>query len=288
MTLIEYNGDHYECRKGEVLLDALLRQGADVAFSCRNGICRVCLKRCTEGKIPPQAQQGLAPELCAAGEFMPCRCVPTNNMVITDSAAASAHSAPKKANSGPRLPDPDLWAALGNGVVLRQILEDFYTRVYGDERLSPFFKDTTKTRSVDKQYLFMRQLISGEKVFFGDRPKNGHHWMVISDELFDYRRDLMMECLGRSGLPDSLIARWMQIEDSFRDDIVKSKPHPKVIDGMEQPLDGFGEETLDVGSLCDACGEEIDPGVTVRYHLRLGTIYCPTCAHLTPTSMTTA
>ena len=42
-------------------------------------------------------------------------------------------------------------------------------------------------------------------------------------------------------------------------------------------MDGFGDMTLDIGSLCDGCQAEIPPGTRVRYHLRLGTTYCPAC-----------
>lgn len=175
-------------------------------------------------------------------------------------------------------PDPELWQALEEGVLLNRILDDFYSRVYEDPRLAPFFHGVTKQRAVEKQYLFLRQLFTGEKVYFGDRPRNAHHWMVISDELFEYRESLMMECLRRHGLPGHLIERWHAVEEFFRSDIVKDRPWKKKFGDTELAVDGYGEVALEVGSMCDSCGEEIDSGVTVRYHLRLGQIYCPDCS----------
>jgi ferredoxin-NADP reductase/ferredoxin/truncated hemoglobin YjbI len=183
---------------------------------------------------------------------------------------------PKTVNRRPG-PDPEMWAALGEGQLLNTILTDFYDRVYEDPRLKPFFRGTTKQRSIEKQYLFLRQRFSGEKVYFGDRPRNAHHWMVISDELFDYREQVMESCLHRHGLPDHLIGRWLKMENSFRADIVKNAPWNRVIDGIEIPADGFGEAVLEVGTLCDSCGEEIPGGSRVRYHLRLGTTWCRRC-----------
>ena len=174
-------------------------------------------------------------------------------------------------------PDLEIWDALGQGKKLSKILDDFYTIVYADERLSPFFQSVTKQRSIEKVFLFLRQIFTGEKVYFGDRPKNAHHWMVISDELFDYREDIMERCLRDNDLPEHLIKRWRAIEESFRPDIVKSTPWNKVINGVELPLDGYEELELDSGSLCDSCQQAIEAGTRVRYHLRLGTIYCPTC-----------
>ena len=44
------------------------------------------------------------------------------------------------------------------------------------------------------------------------------------------------------------------------------------------PLDGFGEEELLAGTMCDGCERAVEPGERVRYHLRLGLTYCPDCA----------
>ncbi len=178
-------------------------------------------------------------------------------------------------------PDTEIWEALASGKRLTPILNDFYTIVYDDPRLSPFFSKVTKQRSIEKQYLFLRQIFSGEKVYFGDRPRNAHHWMVISDELFDYREDLMESVLRKHDLPEHLIARWRQIEELYRPDIVKEKPWSRIMHGIEIPVDGFDELVLDSGTLCDSCGQPVEVGTLVRYHVRLGTIYCPDCTKLT-------
>ncbi len=173
--------------------------------------------------------------------------------------------------------DTDMWAALENGELLHRILADFYARVYEDPRLSPFFAGVTRQRLIEKQYLFLRQHFTGEKIYFGHRPRNAHHWMVISDELFDHRESLMRDCLRRHGLAEPLVERFLAYENSFRRDIVKREPWNKVVDGVEIPAEGFGVTELDSGSLCDSCGAEVPVGSRVRYHVRLGTIYCPAC-----------
>lgn len=174
-------------------------------------------------------------------------------------------------------PDPEIWAALKNGNLLMEILIDFYTQVYDDPRLASFFENSTKQRAIEKQYNFLCQVFTGEKVYFGDRPRNAHHWMVISDELFDYREELMAACLRKYGLTEHLIQRWRSAEELYRKQIVKSKPWKKIIDGVELPLDGYGELVLEYGSICDGCQSVIEPGEIVRYHLRLGTTFCKSC-----------
>lgn len=98
-------------------------------------------------------------------------------------------------------PTPEVWAALDNGKILTKILTDFYTLVFSDPRLSPFFKGYTITRLIEKQYSFLYRLLTGERVYFGERPKNAHHWMVISNELFDYRESLFFSCCEKHHVP---------------------------------------------------------------------------------------
>lgn len=172
---------------------------------------------------------------------------------------------PERETTAPA-PDPELWAALDEGRLLRVILDDFYTRVFADPLLAPYFHGATKQRAMEKVYSFLHQIFTGKKVFFGDRPTNSHHWMVISNEIFDYREDLFMDCLRRHGLPGHLIKRWREMEERYRPDIVKSAPWKRVSHGVEMPLDGFGEVVMDVGSVCDSCGGEIlsaTPCVTI-------------------------
>ena len=71
-----------ETHAGESVLNAFQRRGITIPFSCRSGVCHVCLQKCTDGEIPGAAQKGLGAELCAQGYFMPCMCIPTSDMKI--------------------------------------------------------------------------------------------------------------------------------------------------------------------------------------------------------------
>lgn len=110
--------------------------------------------------------------------------------------------------------DPELWAALQQGKLLTTVLTDFYTTVYADDKLSSFFSGVTKQRLIEKQYLFVRQILTGEKVYFGDRPRNSHHWMVISDELFDHREPLMLNSLRKVDLSEPMLQRFNRLTKS--------------------------------------------------------------------------
>lgn len=178
---------------------------------------------------------------------------------------------------GPLAPDPEIWSAFHHGPGLREVLEDFYTRVFDNEQLAPFFVHTNKAWAVDKQFSFLRSIFTGEGGYFGMRPRNAHHWMVISDELFDYRESLLEDCLRRYGLPDHLIKRVRALDEVFRKQVVKDEPISLKMHGIEKPAEGYDTLVMPVGTLCDDCGGEVPAGETVTYHVRTGHTYCAVC-----------
>lgn len=185
--------------------------------------------------------------------------------------------ASKTRRKGDLAPNPEMWAALKDGELLNAILDDFYTQVYADPQLSPFFKDATKQRAIDKQYMFLKAIFTGVKCYFGERPRNAHHWMVISNELFDYREKLMEETLRKHQLSEDLIKQWRAVEEIYRKQIVKDEPFSKRIGGVDIPLEGYKEEILTVGSLCDVCHTELAVGSKISYHVRTGKVFCSAC-----------
>ena len=174
-------------------------------------------------------------------------------------------------------PDLELWEALGKGQKLSVILNEFYTAVYEDPQLAPFFHRVTKQRAVEKQYNFLQDILSGTKLYFGEKPFNAHHWMVISNELFDYRERLFFNVVRRYGISEKLIHRWSAIHELFRRDIVKSAARGILRDGEEVHLEGFTREKMDIASVCDGCMEEINAGDEVLMHSRTGEVFCVKC-----------
>ncbi len=73
--------------------------------------------------------------------------------------------------------------------------------------------------------------------------------MVISDELFNYREDLLAECLRAYGLEEGLVQRVREIDECFRKQIVKSSPRERSFRGKKLPLKGYEPLELLVGSM---------------------------------------
>lgn len=193
---------------------------------------------------------------------------------------ASDGSEPEVSASESGYPDPipELWAALMQDNLLGKILDEFYDIVFEDPVLSPYFHNVTKQRVKEKVYSFYRRIFSGDQVYFGDRPRNAHHWMVISDEIFNYRENLLLTVIRKHGLDECLISKWKAAEDYYRGDIVKSAPRGRVVDGIEGPSGGFAKELLAIGAVCDSCEAFIPENTEVMYHLRTGQIYCSDCS----------
>ncbi len=172
---------------------------------------------------------------------------------------------------------PDLWAAFEDGQKLNAILREFYDLVYEDDRLAPFFHRVTKQRAIEKQYNFLRSIMLGSRDYFGEKPFNAHHWMVISNDLFDYRERLLMLVARRHDLPEPMIRKWAALHELFRRDIVKTTARGVFRGGIEVDLEGYSTEVTDVGTICDGCMGEIAAGEAARMHKRTGELFCTRC-----------
>ncbi len=67
---------------GSTLLDAAMRAGADLPFSCKGGVCSTCKARILEGKVEMDVNYGLEPDEVAAGYVLTCQSHPTTKRVV--------------------------------------------------------------------------------------------------------------------------------------------------------------------------------------------------------------
>lgn len=67
---------------GSTLLDAAMRAGADLPFSCKGGVCSTCKARVLEGEVTMELCYGLEPEEVAAGYVLTCQSHPRSKKVV--------------------------------------------------------------------------------------------------------------------------------------------------------------------------------------------------------------
>jgi truncated hemoglobin YjbI len=172
---------------------------------------------------------------------------------------------PKRRRIEDGSPDPAYYAEIGGDATLRRVLDAFYDRAFLDRVLAPFFLNHDKATLKGKQFGFLRMRFTGERGgYMGQRPRNAHHWMVISDAVFDRRENLMRETLQDLGLSPAQVRKWIDVEEVFRGQIVKDRPWPLFYQGFATYwIEGSREEPAPIATVCDACASEIPLGATM-------------------------
>lgn len=73
---LSYNGDP--------ILDAALKQGADLPFACKGGVCSTCRAKLIEGEVEMENNYALEPEELEKGFILTCQSHPRTEKVVID------------------------------------------------------------------------------------------------------------------------------------------------------------------------------------------------------------
>jgi ring-1,2-phenylacetyl-CoA epoxidase subunit PaaE len=68
----------------ESILDAALKQGADLPYACKGGVCTTCKAKLLEGAVTMDVNWGLEPDEVAKGYVLTCQSHPTTERVFLD------------------------------------------------------------------------------------------------------------------------------------------------------------------------------------------------------------
>ncbi|WP_426578215.1 1,2-phenylacetyl-CoA epoxidase subunit PaaE [Xenorhabdus stockiae] len=66
------------------ILDAALRQGADLPYACKGGVCATCKCRLKSGEVDMGVNYSLEPDQLAAGYILSCQSWPKGDGVVVD------------------------------------------------------------------------------------------------------------------------------------------------------------------------------------------------------------
>jgi ring-1,2-phenylacetyl-CoA epoxidase subunit PaaE len=69
---------------GDSILDAALKQGADLPYACKGGVCCTCRAKITEGEVDMEVNYALEPDEIEKGFVLTCQAHPRTARVVVD------------------------------------------------------------------------------------------------------------------------------------------------------------------------------------------------------------
>lgn len=111
---------------------------------------------------------------------------------------------------------------LGGRAILEKVSKAFYDKVYEHPWIGQYFKEVKQEVIEEQQVDFMTASLGGPRVYLGKLPVPAHKHMMISEELFYVRKDLLNQAMDEVGVSEELRERWNAIDEAFKNKIVKN------------------------------------------------------------------
>jgi len=118
--------------------------------------------------------------------------------------------------------DKTLYKRLGGLATYAKVHKIFYDKAYADPWLGKYFTDIPQDTLESQQTAFMAQLMGGPKAYAGKTPKSAHQHMMISNELFEHRAQLLSDSIKEAGINDTLREEWLAADAALKRSMVKS------------------------------------------------------------------
>jgi len=113
---------------------------------------------------------------------------------------------------------------MGGRDSLIKINKTFYDKVYEHPWLKHYFKEIPQQHIENQQIDFMQKVLGGTNVYVGKAPPVTHKHMFIPDELFDVRKQLLIESFEETNANAELADKWLSLDESFRRVIINKSP----------------------------------------------------------------
>lgn len=135
--------------------------------------------------------------------------------------------------------DKTLYDQLGGKETFIKVHKIFYDKAFADPWLSKFFTDKPQNVLENQQTDFMVQLMGGPKVYGGKSPKSAHQHMMITDELFTLRAQLLSDAIKEAGINDKLREAWLEADAALKKSLLKSSVDECIKAYPTQPILNF-------------------------------------------------
>lgn len=114
-----------------------------------------------------------------------------------------------------------LYDRLGGKATLQHVHKIFYDKVYAHPWLSQYFIGKDRQILEDQQTDFMMSIMGGPKLYMGRTPKYAHQHMVITEELFELRQQLLSDSIRECNITDDLREEWLGTDNALKRALVK-------------------------------------------------------------------
>lgn len=116
-----------------------------------------------------------------------------------------------------------IWDIFENGTLLKKVLEDFYNNVYKSSVLIPYFSEVSKEVSIEKQYEFIYNTLTGKESKLYDFKLSENQPKLVPYDIINYRQNLMVKSFEKFNIPKYIINRIIEIEIRLVDEIINDK-----------------------------------------------------------------
>lgn len=111
---------------------------------------------------------------------------------------------------------PTLFEQLGGEVALRQVIDRFIDRVFGDPMIGFFFAQVDKQRIKDKEYEFAAAHLGAPVTYTGRPISSAHARHSIMGGHFMRRLQILKECMSDFELPVAVQEHWIAHTEKLR------------------------------------------------------------------------
>ena len=110
---------------------------------------------------------------------------------------------------------------IGGKPYIEKVHKIFYDKIYADSWLGRFFAAINQKHIESQQTDFIVMLFGGPKSYSGRMPIDAHEHIMISEELFAARTELLRQALSEAGIAPAETEDWLRIDAAFKKVLLK-------------------------------------------------------------------
>jgi len=110
---------------------------------------------------------------------------------------------------------------IGGRATIERVHKIFYDKMYADPWLGKFFVGIDQRHIENQQTDFIVMLFGGPKEYSGRMPIDAHEHIMIGEELFAARSQLLRQSLHEAGIESAESEDWLRIDMAFKKVLLK-------------------------------------------------------------------